>query len=285
MSKYPRQQGGLFGLDSTAFLWAIIGAALLAGGFFLFGMYYGYQQGYQAAKQSLSDDEPARRVSVPSDSPPASSGSPADNSDRSGRSSAITADQLSGTETDRGRAGVYDTAPPTRPESVNTADTPASQRTGETSSPSRDRNRTETSQPDEAPRALSVTELDTAESSSSAESQRGEAASSRGSASSSSASGGTESRPSGDRNAIQAEGPVYTIQAVSFLKQSRAKREVRDLESQGYDASITEKVINGRTWYRVRVGSFSDRTEADDFAQKMMKNGDIEDYWISQVKD
>lgn len=313
MPKYPREQQGLFGLDSTAFLWAIIGATLLAGGFFLFGMYYGYQQGYEAARQSLSDEEPSRRASARSGEKSESNSSRQQSrqgTDSERQAPAITADQLSGTDgtetpdadgsvsgesqeenrRSSPRAGVYGS--PTAPDADRTQESQSS-RTGDTSA-SDQRTTDETSQessssPEERPQALSVTRFDTDDEETT--DQTADDASASGEQSQPDTE--TDETPATDTGeesdeasrSIDAEGPVYTIQAVSFLKESRAEREVENLESKGYEASITEKVINDQRYFRVRVGSFVDRTEADNAAQEMVEKGDINDYWISRVEN
>lgn len=66
--------------------------------------------------------------------------------------------------------------------------------------------------------------------------------------------GAVETRPS--------DGP-WTVQVNAFPDEKTAKTSVDRLKDKGYNAYVTEVRTNGRLWYRVRVGRFSSREEAE----------------------
>lgn len=282
MSKYPRQDDGFFGLDSTAFLWTILGATLLAGGFFVFGMYYGYQQGYEAAQESVSGQESSDQVTSRQNT---DRNRPSSRQTRSGtetrRRAAITEEQLSGFGSDNNGETPVTEQSPRQSESQSENQTPSEARsTSSGGEPTQDDEPSEEER-DQRPAALSVSQVDN-QTDDSGEGAASEAETSE-TPESASTTGSEEASPE-QNNTIEAEGPVFTIQAVSFLKESRAQREVEELDSRGYEAKITEKEIDGRRWYRVRVGNYSSRSVADEKAKEMIEQGIIEDYWISKVQ-
>ncbi len=62
----------------------------------------------------------------------------------------------------------------------------------------------------------------------------------------------------------------FTVQVGAFSNRSRAEA-LRD--AIGSDATITETIVSGETWYRVRVGAFSDRAAAVTAAQRLAARG------------
>lgn len=77
--------------------------------------------------------------------------------------------------------------------------------------------------------------------------------------------------------------PFYTIQIASSQKRPNAERSRDRLRDRGHDASISEARVNGRRFYRVRVGDFPTRDAASRYAEAMVEAGDVDDYWISRV--
>jgi DedD protein len=66
--------------------------------------------------------------------------------------------------------------------------------------------------------------------------------------------GAVETRPS--------DGP-WTVQVNAFPDEKTARTSVDRLKDKGYNAYVTEVRTNGKLWYRVRVGRFSSREEAE----------------------
>lgn len=76
----------------------------------------------------------------------------------------------------------------------------------------------------------------------------------------------------------------FVIQAASSQNRENAERAAEELRQQGHSVSIREATIGDQTWYRIRVGEFASRRAASDYAGEMVKDGQISDYWISQVE-
>ncbi|MEX0802575.1 MAG: SPOR domain-containing protein [Candidatus Binatia bacterium] len=74
--------------------------------------------------------------------------------------------------------------------------------------------------------------------------------------------GAVETRPSG--------GP-WTVQVNAFPDEKTARTSVDRLKDKGYNAYVTEVRTNGKLWYRVRVGRFSSREEAEK-VEETLKN-------------
>ena len=66
----------------------------------------------------------------------------------------------------------------------------------------------------------------------------------------------------------------YTIQIASFRESNAADEMIAALNQKGYSAYRTTGEISGRgTWFRVRTGSFKNRTEADGMLDRLKKDG------------
>lgn len=62
---------------------------------------------------------------------------------------------------------------------------------------------------------------------------------------------------------IEEQGYYYTVHVASFKDTLRAHREVRYLEKNGFDAFIVRIVVKDRLWFRVLVGKFATKDEAE----------------------
>ena len=58
-------------------------------------------------------------------------------------------------------------------------------------------------------------------------------------------------------------GKVWTVQLNAYPDERSAKQLVDRLKNKGYNAVITEAHNKGRVWYRVRLGRYDSREEAD----------------------
>ncbi len=64
----------------------------------------------------------------------------------------------------------------------------------------------------------------------------------------------------------------YAVQVASFRSSSISENEAGKYRNKGYNAFVEEAEIPGRgTWYRVRVGNFSSKEEAQSFASKNIR--------------
>src|SRR5579875_339443 len=65
----------------------------------------------------------------------------------------------------------------------------------------------------------------------------------------------------------------YTVQIGSYQKEEEAKRIMKSLMSKGYPAFIKAAEIPGKgTWYRIRIGTFKTREEAELYRDNLKKN-------------
>jgi cell division protein FtsN len=46
---------------------------------------------------------------------------------------------------------------------------------------------------------------------------------------------------------------------------------------------LTTETINGKVWYRVRLGKFATKPRAEQFAESLQKKGIISNYWIGRL--
>jgi len=58
-------------------------------------------------------------------------------------------------------------------------------------------------------------------------------------------------------------GKVWTVQVNAYPDERSAKQLVDRLKNKGYNAVVSEARNKGKTWYRVRVGKYGSREEAD----------------------
>jgi cell division septation protein DedD len=73
-----------------------------------------------------------------------------------------------------------------------------------------------------------------------------------------------QSRPARAETAESSKEPAqWTVQVNAFPDERAAKSWVDRLKNKGYNAYMTEMQNNGKTWYRVRVGRYSSREEAE----------------------
>ena len=64
----------------------------------------------------------------------------------------------------------------------------------------------------------------------------------------------------------------YTVQIASFPNLDSAKEMEESLKSKTYPVYISKAVVpNKGTWYRVRIGEFSSKYEAMNFAQNLKR--------------
>ena len=75
---------------------------------------------------------------------------------------------------------------------------------------------------------------------------------------------------SGDARAERNDGAEkrYSIQIASFDRKSKAQAELKSLKEMKYDAYVDEKRVNGRQYFRVRIGPLAGKKKALD----MLKN-------------
>jgi cell division protein FtsN len=75
----------------------------------------------------------------------------------------------------------------------------------------------------------------------------------------------------------------YWIQAGSYTSSSRAQEVARALEDQGLVSKITTRAISGKTYYRVRIGPYQSKPEAEKFLGWVKAVKGFESSYISMV--
>lgn len=65
----------------------------------------------------------------------------------------------------------------------------------------------------------------------------------------------------------------YTIQIASFSSEADALNHIAKLEEKGYTAHKSSGMVGDKTWYRIRLGSFNNITEAKASLKKLEESG------------
>ena len=70
-----------------------------------------------------------------------------------------------------------------------------------------------------------------------------------------------------------AKRPIFTVQIASGKWQKSADRMVNELIKKGYPAYRSSGEVPGKgTWHRVRIGEFSDKSEAEAILDRLEKD-------------
>jgi cell division protein FtsN len=75
----------------------------------------------------------------------------------------------------------------------------------------------------------------------------------------------------------------YWIQTGSYRSQTRAEDLAALLTDKGLNGRVFSFAAQGSTWYRVRVGPYANRGEADKFLSEVKKLQGLESSYVSQV--
>ena len=75
----------------------------------------------------------------------------------------------------------------------------------------------------------------------------------------------------------------YWIQTGSYTSRSRADRIKEQLDELGLSGRILSKGVEGTQYYRVRIGPYSERAEADKFLTWIKEQKDFEKSYVSEV--
>jgi cell division protein FtsN len=94
-------------------------------------------------------------------------------------------------------------------------------------------------------------------------------------------------KPATAKPSVQARAPRktpdYWIQTGSYKSQGKAEELVTLLEGKGLGSRVFSYASNGDTFYRVRVGPYSNKGEADKFLALVKQVQGLESSYISMV--
>ncbi len=73
---------------------------------------------------------------------------------------------------------------------------------------------------------------------------------------------------------------AYWVQVFSSDSVGRAEAIRDELSSEGFPSSVQTKNVDGKTWYRVRIGAFDGESEAEHYAEKIRKIAGYESSYV-----
>lgn len=75
----------------------------------------------------------------------------------------------------------------------------------------------------------------------------------------------------------------FTVQVASYPTSEAAKEQADTLVKKGFPAFPVEATINGRTWYRVSVGSFKTMKDATAYRTQLLKQADLQNAIVQKI--
>lgn len=75
----------------------------------------------------------------------------------------------------------------------------------------------------------------------------------------------------------------FTVQVASYPTADAAKEHVEAMVKKGFPAFPIEAKINGKTWYRVSVGSFKSFNDASKFRAQLLKQADLPSAIVQKI--
>lgn len=75
----------------------------------------------------------------------------------------------------------------------------------------------------------------------------------------------------------------FTVQVASYPTADAAKQHVEAMVKKGFPAFPVEATINGKTWYRVSVGSFKSFSDASKFRAQLLKQAELPSAIVQKV--
>jgi cell division septation protein DedD len=75
----------------------------------------------------------------------------------------------------------------------------------------------------------------------------------------------------------------FTVQVASYPTADAAKEHVDAMVKKGFPAFPVEAKINGKTWYRVSVGSFKSFNDASKFRAQLLKQADLPSAIVQKI--
>lgn len=75
----------------------------------------------------------------------------------------------------------------------------------------------------------------------------------------------------------------FTVQVASYPTADAAKAYANDLVKKGFPAFPVEATVNGKTWYRVSVGSFKTMKDATTYRAQLLKQADLQNAIVQRI--
>lgn len=85
------------------------------------------------------------------------------------------------------------------------------------------------------------------------------------------------------KNAAQENVGKYTVQVGSYLKEAEAKGRATRLKNQGYNAFYIPGVVEGKTWYRVNIGTYATLEEAKRANEKFTADNSGQKGFVKEI--
>lgn len=92
-------------------------------------------------------------------------------------------------------------------------------------------------------------------------------------------------KPSALPKTVGTSGAIeFTVQVASYPTAAAAKEHANELVKKGFPAFPVEATVNGRTWYRVSVGSFKTMRDATQFRAQLLKQADLKSAIVQRIQ-
>ena len=89
-------------------------------------------------------------------------------------------------------------------------------------------------------------------------------------------------QPSTDKARVkEREKSTWTVQAVTTTSKATAVDWLDKLKAKNYSAFVVKAEINGQTWYRVRIGQFQKKAEAESLRATLQTEEGFRDAFIA----
>ncbi|MFN8845538.1 MAG: SPOR domain-containing protein [Bdellovibrionales bacterium] len=86
------------------------------------------------------------------------------------------------------------------------------------------------------------------------------------------------------QNAAQDDAGKYTVQVGSYVKETEARQRAEGLKAKGYPAFYVPGVVEGKTFYRVNVGTYSTLSDAKVAVEKIANDSNGERGFIKEIR-
>jgi cell division protein FtsN len=80
------------------------------------------------------------------------------------------------------------------------------------------------------------------------------------------------------KKAARPPAAVFTVQVGSFQDRAAASDLARQVGAQGVGTNVSEAFVAGRTWYRVQVGRFETRSDAENYYRARLRSKGVQGF-------